>query len=175
MKEYAVLALGDSMAGREGREKGTVCWLDSNGKEKASFESGESVTYLLAAEKGVVIGNDRRYTGLTHSGNESWNYTATADMTDLIPMQKLDRVMMVGKEEVAIYDMNKMQNAAGGVEKVEPDEEETDVSADDNEKDGVKADSDRKEGNEPADGASDETNDADMKENTPEDEQQGNE
>ena len=118
MKEYAVLAFGDSMAGKEGREKGTVCWLDHNGKEKASYESGESVTYLLAAEKGVVIGNDRSYKGLTHGGSESWDYTATMDLTDLIPMQKLERAMLVGKEEVAIYDMTKMQNPVAKQEEV---------------------------------------------------------
>lgn len=53
---------------RDGREKGTVCWLDGNGNEKGSFASGESVTYLHAAEKGIVVGNDRDYTGVTYSG-----------------------------------------------------------------------------------------------------------
>lgn len=33
------------------------------------------------------------YTGVTYSGNESWNYTATTDLNDLIPMEKLNRVM----------------------------------------------------------------------------------
>ena len=110
-KEYIVLALGDSVADKDGREKGSVCWLDGSGKEKASFETGESVTYLLAAEKGVVIGNDRSYTGVTHSGSESWNYTETADMSDLIPMEKLNRVMTVGKETVSIFDMTKGKSA----------------------------------------------------------------
>ena len=109
-KEYIVLALGDSMADKDGRAKGTVCWLDGSGKEKASFETGESVTYLLSSEKGVVIGNDRSYTGVTHSGSENWNYIATADMNDLIPMEKLNRVMAVGKEQVSIYDMTKAQS-----------------------------------------------------------------
>ena len=98
------------MADKDGRAKGTVCWLDGSGKEKASFETGESVTYLLSSEKGVVIGNERSYTGVSHSGNESWNYTATADMSDLIPMEKLNRVMAVSKEQVSIYDMTKAQS-----------------------------------------------------------------
>ena len=115
-KEYIVLALGDSVADKDGRPKGTVCWLDANGKEKASYETGESVTYLLAAEKGVVIGNDRSYTGVSHGGSESWSYTATTDMSDLIPMNKLDRVMTVGKELVAIYDMSKVQSGTAQVE-----------------------------------------------------------
>lgn len=116
MKEYIVLALGDSVAGKDGREKGTVCWLDSNGKEKASFETGESVTYLQAAAKGVVIGNDHKYTGVSHGGNENWSYVATGDMTDLIPMEKLNIVMTVGKELVAIYDMSKIKDGTAAVQ-----------------------------------------------------------
>ncbi|MBQ2412049.1 MAG: hypothetical protein II313_01350, partial [Anaerotignum sp.] len=109
MKKYLVLALGDSVANKDGREKGTVCWLDSNGKEKASFAAGDSVTYLHSAEKGVVIGNDRRYTGVSHSGNENWTYTATGDLSDLPPMGKLNMVMTVAKEQVSIFDMSKPQ------------------------------------------------------------------
>lgn len=110
-KGYIILALGDSVADKDGREKGTVIWLDDSGKEKTSYESGDSVTYLLAAEKGVVIGNDRRYAGVNHSGSEGWNYTATADMSDLIPMEKWNRVLVVGKDTAAIMDMKKEQKA----------------------------------------------------------------
>lgn len=124
MKDYVVLALGDSVAGKEGRKKGTVCWIDHNGKEKASYESDGSVTYLLSAEKGVVIGNDRDYKGLTHDGNESWSYTATSDLSELIPMQKLNRMMIVNKEEIAIYDMTKMHNSVGKAEEAEAEVQE---------------------------------------------------
>lgn len=106
-KEYVVLALGDSVANKDGREKGTVCWLDSSGKERASFSTEESVTYLLAAKKGVVVGNGRSYTGVDHGGNQKWQYVATGDLADLIPMEKLDIVMLVGKELVSILDMSK--------------------------------------------------------------------
>lgn len=123
-KEYIVLALGDSVADKDGRAKGSVCWLDDSGKEKASFETGESITYLLSSEKGVVIGNDRSYTGVTHSGNESWNYTATADMSDLIPMEKLNRVMAVSKEQVSIYDMTKAQSGETTAKPAENTDEE---------------------------------------------------
>lgn len=108
-KEYTVLALGDSVANKDGREKGTICWLDGNGKERASYESGETVTYLYAGEKGVSIGNGREYTGLTHSGGESWNYTATSDLSDLMPMGKLNHAMLVAKEEVVIMEMKKAE------------------------------------------------------------------
>ena len=108
-KEYIVLAMGDSVADKDGREKGLVCWLDSSGKEKASFETGDSVTYLRAAEKGVVIGNDHTYTGVNHSGSVGWNYTVSTDLNDMIPMEKLNHVMVVGKEFVSVYDMSKVQ------------------------------------------------------------------
>ena len=132
-KEYIVLAMGDSVADKDGREKGLVCWLDSRGKEKAVFETGDSVTYLRAAEKGVVIGNDRTYTGVNHSGSVGWNYTATTDLNDMIPMEKLNHVMVVGKEFVSVYDMSKAQQ---GVKQGEPSgkEDQTDDPSEEGEK-----------------------------------------
>lgn len=121
-KEYIVLALGDSVANKDGKEKGTVHWLDINGKDKASFETGESVTYLHAGKKGVVVGNDHRYTGVGHSGNESWQYVATGDLTDLIPMEKLNIAMAVGKDQVIIYNMSKMKNGQAEVGKLDAEE-----------------------------------------------------
>ncbi|WP_405726824.1 DUF5711 family protein [Anaerotignum sp.] len=109
-KKYIVLAFGDSVAHKDGREKGTVCWLDTDGKEKASYETGDSVTYLQSGEKGVVVGNDRKYTGVSHGGNENWTYVATGDLTDLLPMEKLNVIMTVGKEQVSILDMSKGKN-----------------------------------------------------------------
>lgn len=141
MKDYVVLALGDSIAGKEGRKKGTVCWIDHSGDEKASYESSESVTYLLSAEKGVVIGNDRDYKGLTHNGNESWSYTATSDLTELIPMQKLNLAVIVNKEEVAIYDMTKMHNSVGKAEEAEAKKQEkATAQADEKKQEAEKAD-----------------------------------
>lgn len=107
--DYAVVALGDSVANRDGREKGTVCWVNASGKETASFESGETVTFLHAGEKGVIIGNGRDFKGLTNSGSLSWEYTATADTNDLVPMERLSRVMAVTQENIEILDMTKAQ------------------------------------------------------------------
>lgn len=126
-KGYIILALGDSVADKDGREKGTVIWLDDSGKEKTSYESGDSVTYLLAAEKGVVIGNDRKYAGVSHSGSVGWNYTATADMSDLIPMEKWNRVLAVGKDTAAIMDMKKEQKAEPKTETKTESKMETDT------------------------------------------------
>ena len=107
-KEYIVLALGDGVANKDGREKGTVCWLDGNGNEKGSFASGESVTYLHAAEKGIVVGNDRDYTGVTYSGNESWNYTAITDLNDLISVYAMTK----GKKQTNATKTADTENAS---------------------------------------------------------------
>ena len=125
------------------------------------------MTYLLAAEKGVVIANDRNYTGLSHSGNESWNYTATTDLTDVIPMQKLNHVMVVGKEEVSIYDMTKMQSGAAGVENAEPAE------ADDTASDEKKTEGGAEQKS--AEPVSDEANDSDTQEEKTAEDRQENE
>ncbi len=118
-KKYIVLALGDSIAHKDGRKKGTICWLDTEGKEKASYETGESITYLQSGEKGVVVGNDRKYAGVSHGGNASWQYVATADLADLLPMEKLNIVMTVGKEQVSILDMSKGQHTEAVVGKTD--------------------------------------------------------
>lgn len=110
-KAYIVLALGDSVGDRDGREKGTVCWLNDSGVERASFETGDSVTYLIATEKGVVIGNDRSYTGVTHGGNENWSSVMTGEMSDMIPMERLNRVMAVGQDAATVMDLSKAQES----------------------------------------------------------------
>lgn len=111
-KEYIVLAMGDSVANQDGEELGTVCWLDYNGKQKGSFATGESVTYLCAAEKGIVIGNERDYTGVTYGGSRNWNDTTISDINGLIPMEKLRRVMAIEKNRIAIFEMTKNEKPA---------------------------------------------------------------
>ena len=157
-KEYIVLALGDSVANKDGREKGTVCWLDGSGKEKASFESGESVTYLQAVKKGVVVGNDRKYTGVSHGGNEDWSYNATGDLTDLIPMDKLNIVMTVGKEQVSIFDMHKAQSMEPGESRAEERRAENNAKEDTSEPAGEKKQNDS--GGSSAEGKTEEEPDA---------------
>lgn len=121
-EDYIVVALGDSVANRDGRERGTVCWIDSSGKERASFENGETVTYLNAGAKGVVVGSGREYKGLTHNGSLAWNYKATADTGDLIPMEKLGRVMAVTQESIEILDMTKEQTPVSAEPEAAPAE-----------------------------------------------------
>lgn len=110
-KNYVVLAMGDSIANRDGREKGTICWIDSSGKEIASYKSGGVVDYLQASEHGVVIGVDKIYSGIKNSGRLAWSYRSASDVKDILPMEQLEQVMLVTKGEAIITEMKGTQTA----------------------------------------------------------------
>lgn len=114
-KGNVVLAMGDAFADREGLPEGTVCWLNNAGKATATYQSGEEVTYLHASNQGVVIGNDKDYTGLRHSGSAVWSYRATADIQDMLPMERLDQVLVVTKSQAMILQLRGSTSAAPAV------------------------------------------------------------
>ena len=110
-KNYVVLALGDVIANKEGRTEGLLCWIDSDGKEVASYEGGGAIGYLKASKQGVIIGVDRTYSGLRHSGRLAWSYRATSDVRDILSMESLERVMLITKNEAIITEMKGNQTA----------------------------------------------------------------
>lgn len=112
-KRYVVLALGDPIANKNGGLEGSVCWIDSNsGKLIASYQSGGDVDYLQVSSLGVVIGGDKVYSGLKHSGKLIWSYRATSDVRDIMPMERLEQVMLVTKNEAMITEMKREQIAS---------------------------------------------------------------
>lgn len=134
-KDAIVFALGDSIAGKEGRKKGTVCRLNTSGKETASYETGENVTYLFASARGIICGNDRDYIGLRSNGSLSWQYRATGDLSELMPMEKLNRVMLLGKDSVFILHMSKESEAENSEKKKDAEQpDDTENPTDDAEK-----------------------------------------
>ncbi len=108
-KNYVVLALGDAIANKDGRKKGTICWLDNSGKESASYESGGDVEYMHVSALGVVLGSDKLYSGVKNSGRLVWTYRATADVRDIIPMEQLDQVLLVTKNQGVVTKMKGTQ------------------------------------------------------------------
>lgn len=124
-KNSIVVALGDSLAGMEGKEAGTVCWLNNSGRETASYLSNADVTYLFAGEDGVVVGNDRVYTGVRHTGREAWQYQATQDISDAIPMESFHHVLVVGQDAAWILDMNQYAAQSNSVSNSNPMESST--------------------------------------------------
>ncbi|WP_352400048.1 DUF5711 family protein [Anaerotignum sp.] len=108
-KNYVVLGLGEGIANRDGRAEGSVCWIDKSGRESAFYEGEGDIKYLNASEQGVVIGVDKIYFGLRHTGKMAWSYRATADVRDILPMERLETVMLVSKNEAVITDMKGFQ------------------------------------------------------------------
>lgn len=110
-KDYVVLALGDVITNKEGRAEGSVLWINKSGEESAYYEGEGEVEYLQASEHGVVIGVDKMYLGLRHSGKLAWSYRATSDVRDILPMESLEQVMLVTKNEAIITQMKGSQKA----------------------------------------------------------------
>lgn len=108
-KNHVVLALGDAIANKDGREKGTVCWIDSSGNESASYEGGGDINYLQVSQQGVVIGVDKIYSGIRNNGKLAWSYRATSDVRDILPMEQLEQVLLVTKSEAVITQMKGTQ------------------------------------------------------------------
>ncbi|NCC15202.1 MAG: hypothetical protein EOM28_02470 [Clostridia bacterium] len=110
-KSYVVVALGDAIANKDGREKGLVCWIDSSGKESASYQGEGDIDYLCVSGQGVVIGADKVYSGLKNNGKLAWSYRTASDVRDILPMEQLERVMLVTKNEAVITQMKGTQTA----------------------------------------------------------------
>ncbi|MDD3393843.1 MAG: DUF5711 family protein [Anaerotignum sp.] len=110
-KSYVVVALGDAIANKDGREKGLVCWIDSSGKESASYQGAGDIDYLCVSGQGVVIGADKVYSGLKNNGKLAWSYRTASDVRDILPMEQLERVMLVTKNEAVITQMKGTQTA----------------------------------------------------------------
>lgn len=108
-KEYIVLALGESSANQDGRKKGTISFIDANGRESASYESKLTITYLRASEKGAMIGNGSDFVGVKYNGREAWQYHATAAVTDIVPLDSLNKALVVTKELAVVTDIATIQ------------------------------------------------------------------
>lgn len=112
-KGEVALVLGDAMADQESRPSHTICWVDGNGKETASYESDKEITFFSAWEDGVIAGSQNDYAGLRHTGKVEWTYQAVQDVIQLIPMEKFTKVLVVLQDRAMILDMTKNTDGAG--------------------------------------------------------------
>lgn len=112
-KGEVALVLGDALADQESRPSHTICWVDGNGKETASYESDKEITFFSVWEDGVIAGSQNDYAGLRHTGKVEWTYQAVQDVTQLIPMEKFTKVLVVMQDRAMILDMTKNTEGAG--------------------------------------------------------------
>lgn len=111
-KDRVVVAYGEKTAGGDGCPVGTVSCIDNAGKERVSYETGSRVTYLSAWKDGIIAGNEKNYTGIRYTGKEAWQYHATKDTQELIPMEKFTKVLVMVQDNAMILDMTKHTGGA---------------------------------------------------------------
>ncbi|MBM6830412.1 hypothetical protein H9X85_12445 [Anaerotignum lactatifermentans] len=112
-KDTVALVLGDAAAGQESRPSNTICWVDGSGKETASYESDREITYFSVWEDGVIAGSQSDFAGLRHTGSEEWTYQATQEVSQMVPMEKFTKVLVVMQDRALILDMTKNTEGAG--------------------------------------------------------------
>ncbi len=136
-KDRIVFALGDALQGKSGEPSGTVCWINSGGKQEGSLHMEHAPTYLGAWEDGMIIGSRQTLMGVRYSGKEEWHIEAMRKITDAIPMEVFHHVLMVGIEDATIYDITKYQAGSVGLmdseentkEHTKPDAQDVKVEA----------------------------------------------
>ena len=114
-KEYIVAAYGDEFSGKDGKEAGTVVWIDSSGKEHTIFEMKDRVSYLNASEGSVVIGAGYRYYNVKSNGKVIWEHRAIGDMSDILLMGSDSTVLYVTKTRAEMVDINSLNRKVKGL------------------------------------------------------------
>lgn len=105
--EYLVMALGESLPGKDGAQNGTVRILNTTGKKGNDYAFSKSVTYLKAYKNGIVIGSNRDFNALNYNGKLLWEHTATQDVKDIILMSSSANVLYVTNNSADIININK--------------------------------------------------------------------
>lgn len=106
-EEYLVLALGQTLPGKEGAPNGTVRILNTTGKQANDYCIDKSITYLKAYKQGIVAGSNRDFTALTYNGKSLWEHIATQDVRDIVLMNSAEHVLYVTNNSADIININK--------------------------------------------------------------------
>ncbi len=85
-RTYIALGCGEEMESEDGYPVGTVIFLNLQGKETSTFESGSEITYLKTYSNGAVVGNSKKFRMVKKSGSVIWEHSATQDISDIIPL-----------------------------------------------------------------------------------------
>ena len=93
-------------SGRNSKKQGYVSWINGDGKEIASFQAKDAVTYLNCDNTGTVIGCNKTYYGFKIGGRAFWEYTATKDMIDVLLMENVNNVLFVTNDTAVILNMD---------------------------------------------------------------------
>ncbi len=144
-KKYVVTAYGGAISGKNSKKQGYVSWINGDGKEIASFQAKDAVTYLNCDNTGTVIGCNKTYYGFKIGGRAFWEYTATKDMVDVLLMENVNNVLFVTNDNAVILNMDtvsqdttvkeqkeNVQNTERIIKKQEEEQDNTDTEQQDN-------------------------------------------
>jgi len=104
----AVLAMGEELSGKEGKSIGTVVFYDEMGNESSCYSMDKKITYLKAFSGGVVVGAGKDFVCLNNAGKVQWQYKASQDISDIIPLEG-SNILLVTNNEAVIMDIKKYQ------------------------------------------------------------------
>jgi len=104
----AVVAMGDELSGKDGKAAGTVVFYDEMGNESSQYSMDRKVTYLKAFSNGVVVGAGSNFVCLNNSGKIMWQYKANQDISDIIPLDG-NNILVVTSTEAMMIDIKKYQ------------------------------------------------------------------
>ena len=110
-KNYIVLANGEELSDKEGKEKGTVEYLDLNGKVKSEYSFKEDITYLVAGKEYYVVGILNKYYCISSAGKLLWSYNSVKDIKDFVFLNDFKNVIIQGKDSAEVMKMKEGSKA----------------------------------------------------------------
>ncbi len=93
-----LIVFGDVVAGKDGVPVGRAEFYNHLGEKISEHDFGKKVTYVNANGQYAVIGINRSYYGFNAKGKLLWEYNATQDFNEIIPLGNGNVLMATNTE-----------------------------------------------------------------------------
>lgn len=108
-KNAIVIANGEILGGKEGKQEGLVEWIGLDGRVLGNYQAKDSVTYLKGTKEAMVVGSSRDFCAVGENGKPVWSHKATQDVDDILIMEKVNMVLYVTKNSAEIMDIGQLE------------------------------------------------------------------
>lgn len=85
----------------------TLTFHSPVGEEIEAFTLENPTSYMYGDGKTVVIGSERNFTAYNSLGKKRWEYTATKDVKQMIPLSPQQKVIMISKGKAELMQVAK--------------------------------------------------------------------
>ena len=106
-----VAGLGSELSDKDGHGEGAVVLYNQSGEEKVLYDMGEKITYMNVCGTDIIVGSGKSYCGITSSGKVNWQYTASQDISDIMPLNG-NNLLLVTSTNAAIVKSSDLEKAA---------------------------------------------------------------